>query len=285
MSKRLKRTTKFILVTLCAALLIVNTLILAPEVGAARETDKTETENTILNHITNPVEDELALTRAIAIDEAKKEAQEAVEKQLSIIAEEQKKAEQTEASTEAPVQEDTQAQEESYSSDDDDEDYSSSESDTSYESSSDSGSTYVTGVSGGGYLMDIDNPDPNYTPYAISLSDSDRDKIERVIMRESGYCGYTAMALVAQCMRDAFIRSGATSADAVISGYGYSGSMSMTPSSTCKEVVSYIFDQGGSAVQHRILFYYASDYCSSSWHESQNYICSAGYEKFFDAWS
>ena len=284
MSINLKRTTKFILVTLCVALLIVNTLILAPEVEAARGTDKTETENSIIDNISDPVEVELALSRAIAIDAAKKEAKEAVEKQLSIIAEEQKKEEETQAPTEAAVQEaDTEAQPASYSDDDEDEDYGSSTSDVSSESSS--GSSYVTGVSGGGFLMDIDNPDPSYTPYAISLSDYDRDKIERVVMRESGYCGYTAMALVAQCMRDAWIRSGASSADAVISNYGYSGSLSMNPTADCKDVVSYIFDQGGSAVQHRVLFYYASDYCSSSWHESQNYICSVGYEKFFDGWN
>ncbi|MBQ3416430.1 MAG: hypothetical protein IJH32_01155 [Ruminococcus sp.] len=284
MSIKLKRTTKFILVTLCVALLIANTLILAPEVGAARGTDKTETINTIIDNISDPVEVELALSRAIVIDAAKKEAHEAVEKQLSIIAEEQKKEEETQAPTEASVQEtDAQVQTTSYDDEDDDEDYSSSYSDSSYESSS--GSSYVTGASDGGYLMDIDNPDPSYTPYAISLSDSDRDKIERVVMRESGYCGYTAMALVAQCMRDAWIRSGAGSADAVISNYGYSGSLSMTPTADCKDVVSYIFDQGGSAVQHRLLFYYASDYCSSSWHESQNYICAIGAERFFDAWN
>ena len=281
MSIKLKRTTKFILVTLCAALVIANSLILAPEVGAARGKDKTETEiNT--NNITSPVEAELALSRAITIDNAKKEAKEAVEKQLSLIAEEEK-AEETQAPTEAPTQAaDTQA-EEAYTESDDDEDYSSSSSDTDYEGSS--GSSYVSGASGGGYLMDINNPDPSYTPYAISLSDYDRDKIERVVMRESGYCGYTAMALVAQCMRDAWVRSGAGSADSVISNYGYSGSLSMTPTAECKDVVSYIFDQGGSAVQHRVLFYYASDYCSSSWHESQNFICAVGAERFFDAWS
>lgn len=279
MSIKLKRNTKFILVALCAVLLIANSLILAPEVGAARGTDKTETEiNTI--DITNPVDAELALSRAITIDTAKKEAKEAVEKQLSLIAEEEKDEETLAPTEAATLASDTEAQVDTESYDDGD--YSSS-SDT--ESESYEGSSYVSGASGGGYLMDISNPDPNYTPYAISLSDYDRDKIERVVMRESGYCGYNAMALVAQCMRDAWIRSGASSADAVISNYGYSGSMSLNPTAECKDVVSYIFDQGGSAVQHRVLFYYASDYCSSSWHESQNYICAVGAERFFDAWS
>lgn len=277
MSIRLKRTTKFILATLCVALTF--TLILAPGVGAARGTDKTETENATLN-ITDPLEVELALSRAITIDAAKKQAQEAVEKQLSLIAEEEK-TEETQAPTEAPAQETVAQSSESSDTDYDyEEDYSGSyDSDTSYESS---GSSYVTGASGGGFLMSIDNPDPNYTGAVISLSAGDRDKIERVVMREMGYCGYNGMALVAQCIRDAFVRSGYTSADEVISAYGYSGPRSLDPSAECKQVVSYIFDQGGSAVQHRLICYYASNYCSSSWHESQEFVVQYDYSRFFD---
>ncbi len=282
---KLKRLTKFILVSLCIALLITNTFILAPGVGAAREADKTETDSTSINYRTDSVEQELALYRAIAIDEAKKEAQAAVEEQLSIIAEEQEKSlEAQNEATEEPDSEDETESNAVYETEAEynDEYQQSSSSSNDGAEQSDSGSSTVLGSSGGGYLMDIDNPDPNYVGYAIALSDSDRDKVERVVMREMGYCGYTGMALVAQCIRDAFVRSGFTSADDVINTYGYQGSLSLDPSSTCKEVVSYIFDQGGSAVQHRLICYYATNYCTSEWHESQNFVVQYEYSRFFD---
>lgn len=284
MSKVMKKSTRFVTLSLCIALLFTNTLILAPEVGAASDTIKTETEMTINSNI--PAAEDAVLTqRAIAIDEAKKEAQAAVSEQLAIIAleEEEAKEEETETlSTEAqePTVEATDSSTESEDYDSDD--YSAESSSTSDEEYEDSDADYGTAEAAYGFLMSIDNPDPSYAGCTISLSDSERDIAERMIMGEAGSCGFTGMALVAQCIRDTYVQGGYSDIHDVLNENGYYGSTSITPSETAREVVSYIFDQGGSAVQHSIRVFYASNYCTSEWHESQEYVCSYGYVRFFD---
>ena len=59
---------------------------------------------------------------------------------------------------------------------DSDSDYEDSAEDSSSTSDYDySGSSSVGGAVSGDYLMDIDNPDPNYVGYAVELTDYDRD--------------------------------------------------------------------------------------------------------------
>lgn len=275
MSKKIHGPSRFVVLSLIISVLII-TLVLAPEVGAASEISKTETEET--NTINTDAEDDaLNLNRAITIDEAKKEAQESVLEQLAAIAA-MEEAEETEAQVEetepeTPAEETSGTQTESDAS-----------SSTSSSGSESSGTSYVA-AAGSGYLMGIDNPDYSYVGYSIALTDYDRDLAERIIMGEAGSMGYTGMALVAQCIRDTYVLGNYSSIADVIYSNGYYGSTSITPSAACKEVVSYIFDQGGSAVQHRILTFYASNYCSSAWHETQNYVCSCGYVRFFDSWT
>ena len=270
MSKAFTRMSRFMLLGLMIALLLTNTLILAPGVGAASDTNKTETDLTLTENIPT-AESDVLTHRAITMDEAKKEAQAAVIEQLAMIAavEEEKNEAVIETQT-SNVEVSTEP--ESYS-------------ETSAESSSESDvddKPAVQASSSYGYLMDIDDPDPNYVGYAISLSDYDRDLCERMVMGEAGSTGFTGMALVAQCIRDTYLAGGHNNIADVLYENGYYGSMNITPSATCKEVVSYIFDQGGSAVQHRIRVFYASNYCTSDWHESQEYVCSYGYVRYFD---
>lgn len=263
--------SRTLLLGLMIALLLTNTLILAPGVGAASDTNKTETDLTLTEDIPTADVDVLTM-RAITMDEAKKEAEAAVNEQLAMIAavEEEK--------NEAVIETQNVSVEDSYETE--------SYSETSAESSSTSDDDYETPAvqasSSYGYLMSIDDPDPNYVGYSISLTDYDRDLCERMVMGEAGSTGFTGMALVAQCIRDTYIAGGYTNIADVLDENGYYGSMDITPSATCKEVVSYIFDQGGSAVQHRIRVFYASNYCSSAWHESQDYVCSYGYVRYFD---
>ena len=294
----MKKSKRIVTLSLCIALLITNALILAPEVGAASDTNKTETEPKMLtNSNISPAEDAVLTQRAIAIDEAKKEAQAAVSEQLAIMAQkdEDTKEEDTEtlqtearepsvgASSESSSTSSSKSSKSTKSTGStyDDSAESSSTSDEDYDSDDvDSGSNYAEAAYG--YLMGIDNPDPNYYGCAISMSDAERDYCERMVMGEAGSCGFTGMALVAQCIRDTYVAGGYSSVIDVINQNGYYGSTSITPSETCKEVVSYIFDQGGSAVQHRIRVFYASNYCYSAWHEAQTYVCSSGYVRFFD---
>ena len=150
-----------------------------------------------------------------------------------------------------------------------------SESYTEYQEESSNDYSFSTGS----YLIGISNPDYNYSPSPVSLSSYDRAKLERLVMGEAGSMGYNGCALVAQCIRDAMNRSNTTSIDRIISEYQYYAPTNKEPNQTVKDAVSYIFDQNGSAVQHRILCFYTG---SSNWHETQNFIVGCGNVRFFD---
>ena len=279
-TETIRLSRRMVIIGLCVALLLTSTLILAPVVGAASDTNKTETEtNDNINIVS--AEDQLLTERAITIDEAKKEALEVVSEQLAI-QEAAKKAEaekSTEASTTAKSSDTSASSTEASSSSTESAADSSS---TSDENDDDYVENTVTASSSGEFLLDIDNPDYSYTGCSITLSDSDRDQVARMLMGEAGGMGFDGMALVAQCIRDTYVCGSYGSMQQLFSENGYYGSTSYSPSSTAYDVVNYIFDQGGSAVQHSIRVFYASNLCESSWHEAQDYVCSYGYVRFFD---
>lgn len=134
-------------------------------------------------------------------------------------------------------------------------------------------------VNSGNYLINISNPDPNYSPSSVKLSSSERDKLERLVMGEAGSMSFNGCALVAQCIRDAMNRSNTTSVDRIISEYNYYAPTNKAPNQKVKDAVAYIFDQNGSAVQHRILCFYTG---TSGWHETQNFIVGCDNVRFFD---
>ena len=265
-------TTKILAVALCA-LCAFSMLVIAPEVKAANETPITETKQTETNTYNESEDDALALARAIAMDEAKSEAESLVE-ELKVETVEATEAEQTQQSTNSSSSTSSSTQSSSSST--------SSSSSSSTTAPSTGGGSSVSSPTQSGYLLSIDNPDPNYQPYAIHLSDADRDLAERIVMGEAGSMGYTGMAIVAQCLRDAFVMGGHSDIATVISKYGYYGSTSIKPSQTCKDVINFIFDQGGAAVQHRTLVFYSTTYCQSSWHEAQEFVCQYGPVRFFN---
>lgn len=129
------------------------------------------------------------------------------------------------------------------------------------------------------YLVSIDNPDTSYSPSKVELSDYDRAKLERLVMGEAGTMGYEGCALVAQAIRDAMNLSGNTSIDYIINEYKYYAPTNIEPNADVKAAVSYIFDDNGSAVQHRLICFYTGE---SNWHETQNFIISCGNVRFFD---
>lgn len=131
----------------------------------------------------------------------------------------------------------------------------------------------------GDALISIANPDSSYNPSSVTLSDYDRAKLERLVMGEAGSMGYEGCALVAQAIRDAMNLSNTSSIDEIISSYGYYGSTSIEPNADVKAAVSYIFDENGSAVQHRALCFYIG---SSAWHETQNFVVELDGVRFFD---
>lgn len=133
----------------------------------------------------------------------------------------------------------------------------------------------------GSALLDIENPDTNYKGVSVSLTAEDRDLLERLVMGEAGAEGYEGAALVAQCIRDTMVYKGYSSVASVRDGCKYSGSISKEPNQDVKNAVSFIFDDGGYAVRHRIYYFYAYKWCSSSWHETQPFIIQYGGHRFF----
>ena len=135
-----------------------------------------------------------------------------------------------------------------------------------------------------GYLVAIDNPDPSYSCYHIDLSDEDRQLLENLCYGEFGTGGFIGAALIAQAVRDAMCFDGYTTIPDVIKYCRYDGSTTSGTSEECRQAVRYIFDDDGSAVQHRILYMYAPYMVNSSFHESQNFILSYQQIRFFDRW-
>lgn len=130
-------------------------------------------------------------------------------------------------------------------------------------------------------LVNIENPDKNYQGVKLDVG-NERELLERIVMGEAGGEGFLGQALVAQCIRDAIVYKGIDSVQDVIIELKYSGSLNKKPTEEVKQAVSYIFDEGKNAVQHRILYFYAPKIVKSKFHESQNYIYSHKGHKFFD---
>ena len=289
--KGFKALSYAIAVSLAAAALVVPTTTLAPDVDAFEDSRAASLAVGNINDFSlvitdNCVEETTApVTQEITTSAAT--TQKTTEKETKSAKTAKKKAESSQASKKAeslksePSESETSSQtSQSYTSYVD----SSSDNSSSASNSSDYGYTYNTSSSSNyqsGYLVSIANPDPSYNPSPVSLSSYDREKLERLVMGEGGSMGYTGCALIAQSIRDAMNRSNTTSIDRIISEYQYYGSTAYAPNQDVKDAVSFIFDQNGSAVQHRVLCFYVG---SSSWHESQNYITSIGNVRFFDLW-
>ena len=139
-----------------------------------------------------------------------------------------------------------------------------------------------TNLQGG--LVDIANPDNNYTNRVIKVTGQDRVILENLVFGEAGNQGFIGCALVAQAIKDMYILGGYSSVNDVRLNTGYSGSITKGTNQDAKDAVAYVFDQGGYAVKHRILYFYAPRLVASKFHESQNFIIEYGGHRFFDRW-
>ena len=135
-----------------------------------------------------------------------------------------------------------------------------------------------------GYLIAIKNPDPNYQydGVKIKMTDKDLDIAGRLVMGEAGSMGFYGCCLVAQAIRDTYVMGNFKSIDAVRTGYGYDGSIKYKPNDAARKAVKYILEEGHSAIQHRILYFYNPRLCESKWHESQDYLLTYKDVRFFD---
>ena len=160
---------------------------------------------------------------------------------------------------------------------------------TSNSSNNNTTPTIKEGPVNEGFLYAIDESliDENYKGVKYELTDEERSLLENIVEGEFGG-DYKGAVFIAQCLRDAITYKYTSSILALPYEMGYDGySAGRTSSSSyTKKAVSYVFDQGGSAVQHRILVMYNPTMCSSAWHESQkliyDYPGSWGTVRFFD---
>ena len=137
---------------------------------------------------------------------------------------------------------------------------------------------------GGKYLLDIANPDSSYVSYSIKLTDYDRDILEHLVMGEAGGEGFIGCCLVAQAIRDTMISDGYKTVESLRTSMGYYGSLYNTPNEDALNAVKFIFDEGGAAVQHKIIYFYAPSLCTSGFHESQEFVVAHNSHRFFDRW-
>lgn len=142
------------------------------------------------------------------------------------------------------------------------------------------GITPVTGEA----LIAGDRIDEDYAGTVLSISGENRDNLERLVMGEAGNQGFIGAALVAQTIHDTMIHDGCYDVLTIKQTHGYSGELYYEPNENVKRAVALIFDKGGIAVQHRLLYFYAPAVVSSDFHERMQYVVSYGEHKFFDNW-
>ena len=130
----------------------------------------------------------------------------------------------------------------------------------------------------------IDNPDTSYSTGHVSLTDEDRDLLERLCYGEFGSGGFVGASLIAQSVKDAMYYVGFTSVAQVIREYKYTGSTTSGKNQACQQAVKYVFDENHDAVQHRIMYMYNPYMVPSQFHESQKFILSYENVRFFDKW-
>ncbi len=132
--------------------------------------------------------------------------------------------------------------------------------------------------------------DNSYTGRKYKLTDREREYIEKIVMGEFG-TSYTGSVFIAQCIRDALVYGFCKNPmdlrkSSANGGMGYVGYMENV-NSNVKKAVSYVFDDGGSAVQHRMLVMCTDEYYNAfpgNWHSTQNYITKYENVMFFDYW-
>ena len=133
-------------------------------------------------------------------------------------------------------------------------------------------------------LIAGDRVDENYSGSQVVLDSANRELLEALVMGEAGDQGFIGAALVAQTIHDTMIKDNNYDVNSIRIQHAYSGTIDKQPNEDVKSAVAYIFDKGGMAVQHRLIYFYAPRLVSSSFHESQKFIVSYKGHKFFDNW-
>ena len=123
-------------------------------------------------------------------------------------------------------------------------------------------------------------------PTFFNLTETDRKTIQYIVAGEAKGEPMEGKMAVAQCILNGMVKSNWT-AEKVRIEYQYSGwddELENTNSEAWAEVVeavSRVFDDGELISDKPILYFYAPDITSSSWHESLNHAITIEGHKFF----
>lgn len=127
----------------------------------------------------------------------------------------------------------------------------------------------------------------------VKLSNKNKQLAQKLIYGEAGTTeDFFGLCLVAQAIRDTVLyedkkgNKDAYSIEHIIEKYKYSGDTTLTPDkdafSDVKEAYTYIFEDGYSAVDSTIYFFYAPKYSKGKFHETQKFVIEHGGHRFFD---
>ena len=125
-----------------------------------------------------------------------------------------------------------------------------------------------------------------YRPRFFNLTEADRKTIQYIVAGEAKGEPMEGKMAVAQCILHGMVKSD-WSAERVRIEYQYSGwddELENTNSEAWAEVVeavSRVFDDGELISDKPILYFYAPNVVSSSWHESLNHAITIGGHRFF----
>ena len=123
-------------------------------------------------------------------------------------------------------------------------------------------------------------------PPFFNLTETDRKTIQYIVAGEAKGEPMEGKMAVAQCILHGMVKSGWT-AEKVRIEYQYSGwddeLENVNPEAWAEvvEAVSRVFDDGELISDKPILYFYAPNVVSSSWHESLNHAVTIGGHKFF----
>ena len=125
-----------------------------------------------------------------------------------------------------------------------------------------------------------------YRPRFFNLTEADRKTIQYIVAGEAKGEPMEGKMAVAQCILHGMVKSN-WSAERVRIEYQYSGwddeLENVNPEAWAEvvEAVSRVFDDGELISDKPILYFYAPNVVSSSWHESLNHAITIGGHRFF----
>ena len=134
-------------------------------------------------------------------------------------------------------------------------------------------------------ILDLAMVEYSHPPF-FNLTETDRKTIQYIVAGEAKGEPIEGKMAVAQCILHGMVKSG-WSAERVRIEYQYSGwddELENTNSEAWAEVVeavNRVFDDGELISDKPILYFYAPNVVSSSWHESLNHAVTIGGHRFF----